>query len=197
MIKTLIICPHPDDEIAWCFSHLNENSTVVLLSESKAKSPISREIANKIGYKLIEDYIYPDLQFPDYFDEILLCLESIIEDKKETYDRLIYTATSHHQDHITINKIMRILTRPLANKFKEVYEYPYLTYEYTEYDAVFKVSEDKFKYLSSYEIYDNKQVTPISSWVMYIKNFNAYIASRHNMRGFYEPFRLIFKNGEI
>ncbi|MCL5986940.1 MAG: hypothetical protein M1371_10335 [Actinobacteria bacterium] len=196
MIKTLIICPHPDDEINWCFSHLNKNSTVVILSENEIRSPISREVSNKIGYKLVEDCLYPDLQFPEHFDEIHLYLESII--LNNTYDRLLYTATSHHQDHITVNKIMRILTRPLANKFKEVYEYPYLTYDYTEYNAIFEVSEDKFKILSSCSYKDEiNRLTPTKSWVNYIKNFNTYIASRHNLQGFYEPFRLIFKSGNL
>jgi len=176
-----VICPHPDDEIAWCYSQLNERTTVILLSKSR-RSTASRKLANVIGYNLLE-YDFPDLHFSSRYDEVLKCIEGIITDGD--FERLVYTAPSQHQDHKVVNDIMHIITRPLANKIVEVYEYPYLTYEYTEYNAIFKVTDQKFKELEAFDMG--------SSWEKYIRNYNAYIASRHNRDGYYEPFKLIFK----
>lgn len=181
--NTLIVIPHPDDEIAWCYSQLNENTTVLLLSKSR-RSPASQMLSRELGFELIEAE-FPDLHFSEHFDEILKMIEDTARSKD--YDRLFYTASSQHQDHATVNNIMRIMTRPLATHFNEVFEYPYLTYEYTEYNSIFEVPERKYELLKEFDMGKN--------WEHYIRSFNQFIAARHSKTGYYEPFKLLFKEG--
>lgn len=181
--KVLIIAPHADDEIFWCYSLLKGSTVIVLGGRTEDAKNISRKLANEIGYTLILAN-FKDREYYNSFNEIRELIEKEVKIVKP--EEIYYPAITHHQDHNTVNEIMNIIARPMRFPFlKKIVEYPYWDMKEFKFNSMRKVSEAKFKYVKRFNE---------PQWIRYIESYNKYIANKFDMEGHYETFDIKFLN---
>jgi LmbE family N-acetylglucosaminyl deacetylase len=179
----IIIAPHPDDEVFWCWSALTEDSLVLILGTKKhvpQRGRTSYYIAKELGYQL-EFCSTPDNKMYLYQYELIQTIERRLDGVS---CRNIYVpAPTSQQDHTTAYQVMRSVIRPKRNKFERVYLYPYWDRK-LRYNTVVKVSEQKFDYVRRYGYMD---------WLDYIKALNRLVAVENCLDGYAEPFSLVLE----
>lgn len=184
MLSTLILAPHPDDEVFWCYSQLKPGTKVIHFAET-TRLETSQEVLDGLGVEhrcLHED----DMILEDDFILMNAYVEQDI--KRNRYSRMFIPCGSYHQDHQTINKIGKIQARPLSSSLKKVYEYPYVDHDDFRYNTVVPVNgaakiQAMDKYLDS------------EAWIRYVIAYNGFVAAKYGRdQELMEPFRLLWSS---
>ena len=176
---TLIIAPHPDDEILWCHSFLESGDDVTVITVSPTPNQnLTQKAQKKYGFKLVELY-FDNCHQHLYLSGILREIEDNIE---EHYTNVLIPSGRQHQDHIVSNVISKVVFRPRINRAQNVIEYPYWTYENFEENLIKKTSPYKYSLLMENGLID---------WSKYVRTYNRYVAVKNGYNGYYEPFKLI------
>ena len=179
-MATLIIAPHPDDELFWCFSALGKDTTVLQLSSTSAE-PYVDDWLRKLDVARVIKNTFPVLGFDTRFDEMRMVLESV----SGMFDVVYYPCDAYHQDHHAVWKAMKILTRPrVVGMFTEVYEYPYVGGYGFEGNVIRKVDKRKLDMLKKF---------PDGYWGEMVKTYNRSIGARYGLQGHYEEFKLMWR----
>jgi hypothetical protein len=122
MSSSLILAPHPDDEVLWCFSALgNESRTVVFTYNERAAT--SEIIAGITGTDLV-CCGFEDTLLPEYGHDLIEVIEKEITRKQ--YDTVFIPARSEHQDHQAVHDAAMTALRPGMGVKARVLEYPYV-----------------------------------------------------------------------
>lgn len=120
MVESLIIAPHPDDEVLGCSSFLNSDCHVLFMTKCKgARKAESEECSKIFGYSSSmagwEDGYLSDIP------KISNYISQLVNEKKPK--RVLIPYPSLHQDHRVTNHASLIALREYSGDILE-YEYP-------------------------------------------------------------------------
>lgn len=182
MGKRLIVAPHADDEIFWCYSVLKGSTVIVLGGRTEKAKEVSQKIAQDLGYDLYL-YDFEDRGFYKYFNEIRNTIEGVVNSVKP--EEIYIPSKTHHQDHNTVNDIMQIIARPMRLPYlRRIIEFPYWGLEEYKFNLIKEVQQKKFEHV---KLFGELQ------WERYIEGYNKHIANKFDYSGYYEPFNIKFQ----
>lgn len=179
--RRLVVAPHADDEVFWCYSVLKNSRVIVLGTRNPNNEAVSRRIAKELGYEMI--YLnHPDCNYGSRFDLIKKEIEDIVA--QMILEEVYYPCLTHHQDHNVVNQIMKIIVRPMRiPTIRKICEYPYWDMTEFEFNLVHGVNPKKFSHVGMF----GEKV-----WTDYVTAYNEYIGKKLSLNGRYEAFKQVY-----
>jgi len=144
-VKTLIIAPHVDDELYSCLGYVlthAKDTTIAYVTHSEEQSHrfwVLSEIFKKleISVSLSKLEIFEDTKgnLPLSFHSCLDIFDKLLTNWGFT--RVLFNSESHHQDHETVNRAMRVALRSRPSlQVKEAFEYDYCYNNVNSFDRI-------------------------------------------------------------
>jgi len=184
-MKALILAPHPDDPVFWCFSLLKPESKVIVFSDMD-KTGISALLDEmQVPYQM---HGVKDNHFPEYKPTLVHIIEQELQygDFGEKYDTLVIPSRCHNQDHNAVWEAAKIAARQSARiPGMETWEYPY----WTSFEYQFKPNRLKAvsKQLKQAAI---ARFPEVPQWIKYVSAYNQYLGAWNNCACWCEAFHV-------
>jgi len=186
-MRRLVLAPHPDDEVLWCFSALKEGTNVLIFTDNERL-----ETSVSICDELVSNVTalgYPDTRLPEHTRSIIRLLE--LELKKTQYDEIYIPSRAAHQDHVAVHDAAKIALRLGQGIRAKVIEYPYLDCGQFETNL--------YRHLSCSELARKEDMIDLfvgvnqKFWKRAVITMNISLAAKFTLVGGLEPFNTLLE----